>query len=113
MCSLLWGGIYSIRTTSKKEIEETKTDLDNRENRIKKDLKEDIQKTLTGLLKDSISFRESVISSIYGRIEDEIVTQKDIEDLYQNFKNIENRLKELSLSLDVVLDKNMSEEEIE
>lgn len=61
------GSIYSIKITSKKEIEDIKNELDNRESKIQDKLKSNIRDSLNELLRDSISFKESVINALYGR----------------------------------------------
>lgn len=107
------GSIYSIRITSKKEIEDAKGDLDNRESKIKEALKDNIQKSLSELLKDSISFNENVVTAIYGRLEDEIVTQKDIENIENKLQTIQENINLLFSSIDEILDKKSSTDEIE
>lgn len=107
------GSIYSIRITSKKEIEDAKRDLDNRENKIKEVLKENIQKSLTELLKDSISFKENMVAAIYGRIEDDIITRKDIENIENKIQKTQENINLLFESIDDISDKKLSQDEIE
>lgn len=107
------GSIYSIRITSKKEIEDAKGDLDDRESKIKEALKENIQKSLSELLKDSISFNENVVTAIYGRIEDEIVTRKDIENIENRLQRMQENINLLFSSVDEISDKKSSQDEIE
>lgn len=107
------GSIYSIRITSKKEIEDAKRDLDNREAKIKEELKDNIQKSLNELVKDSISFKENVVTAIYGRIEDDIITRKDIENIENKVQKTQENINLLFESIDEVLDKKTSKDEIE
>ena len=73
------GSIYGIRITSRKEIEEAKDDL-----------KEKLKTSLANELKDSKSFNESIINDIFGRIDEKIMTQSDLEDLDNRLKDLEN-----------------------
>lgn len=82
------GSIFSIKITSKNEIDEAKKDLDDREAKIKNNLKTNIQDTLSELLKDSISYREMIVSAIYGQVEDELVTQDDLDMIESKVKAI-------------------------
>lgn len=93
------GGIYVMRATNRQEIDELKQD-------IKNDMQNQILSQLSTLLNDSISFKETTISALYGRIEDEIVTtdklvaiessieklQSDIQLLYDSVNEIEENI---------------------
>ena len=82
------GSIFSIKITSNKEIEEIREELDNKESKIKDNLKKDIRESLSELLRDSISFKESVISAIYGRIEDDLITRTDKENIEKKLSKV-------------------------
>lgn len=107
------GSIYSIRLTSRKEIEDAKRDLDNREEEIKKELKKNIQNSLSELLKDSISFKETIVSAIYGRIEDELVTRADKENVDNKLLKMQEDIDLLYESVTELSEQESSKEEIE
>ena len=107
------GSIFSIKITSKKEIEEIREELDNKESKIKDNLKKDIRESLSELLRDSISFKESVISAIYGRIEDDLITRSDKENIDKKLSKVEEDIIFLFESLDGISEKESSKEEIE
>ena len=107
------GSIFSIKITSKKEIEEIREELDKKENIIKDNLKKDIRESLSELLRDSISFKESVISAIYGRIEDDLITRSDKENIDKKLTKVEEDINLLFESFDGISEKSSSIEEIE
>lgn len=107
------GSIYSIRLTSRKEIDDAKRDLDIREEEIKKGLKKNIQDSLSELLKDSISFKETVVSAIYGRIEDELVTRADKENVDNKLLKIQEDISFLYETVNEFSEQKSSDEEIE
>lgn len=72
-----FGTIYSIKSTSKKEIDDIKTDIDNHKLKTDEMLKKNIVESLNELMRDSISFKDSCINALYGRIEDEVLKQED------------------------------------
>lgn len=93
------GGIYLMRSTNKIELEEFKQNITNK-------TQAHIRNQLSVLLNDSISFKETIVSALYGRLEDDIVTtdkldaiessiekiQGDIEFLYESIGEIEENL---------------------
>lgn len=107
------GSIYSIKITSKKEIEDIKNELDNRESKIQDKLKSNIRDSLNELLRDSISFKESVINALYGRIEDELVTVSDKEIIERKLSELEENINLLYETFDELSDRKLSKEEIE
>lgn len=107
------GSIFSIKITSNKEIEEIREELDNKESKIKDNLKKDIRESLSELLRDSISFKESVISAIYGRIEDDLITRTDKENIEKKLSKVEEDITFLFESLDGISENESSKEEIE
>lgn len=88
------GSIIGIRITSRKEIEEAKDEL-----------KEKLKTSLANELKDSKAFIESIINDIFGRIDERIMTQSDIEE-------IDNRLKYLENHSTKIIEKNDAKSEI-
>lgn len=72
-----------------------------------------LQKSLSELLKDSISFNENVVTAIYGRIEDEIVTRKDIENIENRLQRMQENINLLFSSVDEISDRKSSQDEIE
>lgn len=107
------GSIFSIKITSRKEIEEIREELDNKENKIKENLKKDIRESLSELLRDSISFKESVLGAIYGRIEDDFISRNDKEIIDNKLSQIEDFTNFLFDSLGEISEKKSSKEEIE
>ena len=93
------GSIYVMKATSKREIEELKQE-------VKHETRTHILEQLNNLLNDSIAFKETTVTALYGRIEDDIVTsdqietvastieklQNDIQLLYDSFNEIEEHL---------------------
>ena len=93
------GSVYVMKATSKREIEELKQE-------VKNDTRNHILEQLNNLLNDSITFQETTVTALYGRIEDDIVTsdqmetvestieklQNDIQLLYDSFTEIEEHL---------------------
>ena len=65
------------------------------------------------MLKDSISFNENVVTAIYGRIEDEIVTRKDIENIENRLLRMQENINLLFSSVDEISDRKSSQDEIE
>lgn len=72
-----------------------------------------LQKSLSELLKDSISFNENVVTAIYGRIEDEIVTRKDIKNIENRLQRMQENINLLFSSVDEISDRKSSQDEIE
>lgn len=107
------GSIFSIKMTSQKEIDEAKRDLDNREEKIKRELKQNIQASLAELLKDSISFKENVINAMYGRIEDDLITRSDKQNIENKLNKLETDINFIFESLSDISDTESSKEEIE
>ena len=64
-------------------------------------------------LSQSISFKESVISAIYGRIEDDLITRSDKENIDKKLSKVEEDIIFLFESLDGISEKESSKEEIE
>ena len=107
------GNIYALRITSKKEIEDIREELDNKEKEIRENLKRNIKESLNELLRDSISFKESAVDALYGRIEDELITRSDKEIIDNKLRQLEEDVKLLFESYDEIPDKKSSKEEIE
>ena len=87
-----FGTIYSIKTASKKEIDEIKTDINNHKEKINAELKKSIVESLSELMRDSISFKDACINALYGRIEDEVLRHEDKKDT--NSPNPESALED-------------------
>lgn len=108
-----FGTIYSIKYASKKEIEEIKSDIDNHKTATKGELKQDIVNSLNELMRDSISFKDSCISALYGRIEDEILRNTDKEAIDDKILKIEENIKLLFEAYDQLEEEKSSNQEIE
>lgn len=100
-----FGSVYSMKYASKKEIEEIKSDIDNHKTTTKGELKQDIVNSLNELMRDSISFKDSCINALYGRVEDEILNHTDKE-------AIDNRIFKIEESIKLLIEENhqLSEE---
>ena len=88
---------FSIRNTAQKDIEDAKI-------KLKEDFekaKETIEKELADDLKDSKSFNESIINDILGRIEDDLLTKDDKEQINKNIDDITH--KQIKLEDDITL----------
>ncbi len=84
---------FSIKNVSKKEIETN------------------VEVALKDMLRDSISFRETVLNSIYGKFEENFVST---EDFSSEIKDIELQLEKIKGLLDIDdNDTEESEEEVE
>ena len=64
-------------------------------------------------MRDSISFKESVINALYGRIEDELVTVSDKEIIERKLSELEENINLLYETFDELSDRKLSKEEIE
>ena len=98
---------------SKKEIEEIKSDIDNHKTATKGELKQDIVNSLNELMRDSISFKDSCINALYGRIEDEILRNTDKEAIDDKILKIEENIKLLFEAYDQLEEEKSSNQEIE
>ena len=108
-----FGTIYSIKSTSKKEIDDIKTDIENHKLKTDEALKKSIVESLNELMRDSISFKDSCINALYGRIEDEILKQEDKEAIDTRITKIEEDVKLLYGAYEELDEKKSSEQEIE
>lgn len=108
-----FGTIYSIKYASKKEIDEIKSDIDSHKTATKGELKQDIVNSLNELMRDSISFKDSCINALYGRIEDEILKHEDKDAIDDKFFKIEENIKLLFEAYDQLEEEKASNEEIE
>jgi hypothetical protein len=108
-----FGTIYSIKYASKKEIEEIKSDINNHKLATKGELKQDIVDSLNELMRDSISFKDSCINALYGRIEDEILRHEDKEVIDNKILKIEENIKLLFEAYDQLEEDKSSTQEIE
>lgn len=107
------GTIFSIKYVSKKEIEEIRTDITNHKLNTKNELKEDIVHSLNELMRDSISFKESCIKALYGRIEDELVQHEDIEIIDKKMHILEGDIQLLFEFYDNLEEEKSSKQDIE
>lgn len=95
------GSIYGTRITSRREMEEAKDE-------IRKELK----KSLADELKDSKTFYENIVSDILGRIEDDIVTKSDKEQIDKNLDDIVHKQVEIEENITLLFDAVDSKSEI-
>ena len=77
------GSIYVMKATSKREIEDLKQE-------VKNDTRNHILEQLNNLLNDSIAFKETTITALYGRIEDDIVTSDQMETVESTIEKLQN-----------------------
>lgn len=108
-----FGTIYSIKYTSKKEIDEIKADIDDHKSNIEAELKNGIIESLRELMRDSISFKETCINALYGRIEDEILRHEDKEVIDNRILKLEENVKFLFEAYDKLEEDKSSNQEIE
>lgn len=108
-----FGTIYSIKYTSKKEIDEIKADIDDHKSNIEAELKNGIIESLRELMRDSISFKETCINALYGRIEDEILRHEDKEVIDNRMLKLEEDVKFLFEAYDKLEEDKSSNQEIE
>ena len=107
------GTIFSIKYMSKKEIEEIRLDISKHKQDTKNELKQEIVSSLNELMRDSISFKESCINALYGRIEDEILKQEDLKNIDNKIHNIEKDINLLFEFYDNLEEEKSSKQEIE
>ena len=108
-----FGTIYSIKTASKKEIDEIKTDINNHKEKINAELKKSIVESLSELMRDSISFKDACINALYGRIEDEVLRHEDKEVIDNRMLKLEGDVKLLFEAYDKLEEDKSSNQEIE
>lgn len=105
--------VYSIKNSAKKEIDEIKADIDNHKIKTNNDLKKRITELLNELMRDSISFKESCINALYGRIEDEVLKHEDKEAIDNRIAKLEENIKFLYDAYNDLDEKKSSNQEIE
>ena len=108
-----FGTIYSIKSASKKEIDDIKTDIENHKVRTNAELKQNIVGALSELMRDSISFKDTCINALYGRIEDEILRHEDKEAIDNRILKLESDMKLLFEAYDNLEEEKSSNQEIE
>lgn len=108
-----FGTIYSIKSASKKEIDDIKTDIENHKVRTNAELKQNIVGALSELMRDSISFKDTCINALYGRIEDEILRHEDKEAIDNRILKLESDIKLLFEVYDNLEEEKSSNQEIE
>ena len=108
-----FGTIYSIKSASKKEIDDIKTDIENHKVRTNAELKQNIVGALSELMRDSISFKDKCINALYGRIEDEILRHEDKEAIDNRILKLESDIKLLFEAYDNLEEEKSSNQEIE
>ena len=110
---ITFGTIYSIKSASKKEIDDIKTDIENHKVRTNAELKQNIVGALSELMRDSISFKDTCINALYGRIEDEILRHEDKEAIDNRILKLESDIKLLFEAYDNLEEEKSSNQEIE
>lgn len=108
-----FGTICSIKSASKKEIDDIKTDIENHKVRTNAELKQNIVGALSELMRDSISFKDTCINALYGRIEDEILRHEDKEAIDNRILKLESDIKLLFEAYDNLEEEKSSNQEIE
>lgn len=97
----------------KKEIDDIKTDIENHKVRTNAELKQNIVGALSELMRDSISFKDTCINALYGRIEDEILRQEDKEAIDNRIQKLESDIKQLLEAYGNLEEEKSSNQEIE
>lgn len=99
------GGVLTLRFTSKREIEEIKQEVNN-------GTREHIITQLQSMINDSVSFQETTLNALTGRFEDKIITQQQLKDVEKAIDKIEDNLKKIQESLDMLYEYYNDIEEI-
>lgn len=107
------GTIYSIKLASKKEIEDIKTDIKNYKTKTDETVKRKIIESLNELMRDSISFKESCVNALYGRMEDEILKQEDKNAIDERITKMEEKIEKLNKLCESFEETESSNQEIE
>lgn len=107
------GSIYSLKSAYKKELDDINSDIDKFKNKVKVELKKDIVDSLNELMRDSISFKESCINALYGRIEDAVINHDDKEIIDERISKLEEDIKLLYESFDDISESKTSNQELE
>lgn len=108
-----FGTIYSIKLASKKEIEDIKTDIKNYKTKTDETVKRKIIESLNELMRDSISFKESCVNALYGRMEDEILKQEDKNAIDERITKMEEKIEKLNKLCESFEETESSNQEIE
>ena len=80
--------VYTMRSSTKQKIEEIALEVKSNSENI-------VYNKLNELMNDSIQFNENVVSALYGRIEDEIVTSEKLEQVKTSLDNAQSEIREL------------------
>jgi hypothetical protein len=99
------GGVLTLRFTSKREIEEIKQEVNN-------GTRKHIITQLQSMINDSVSFQETTLNALTGRFEDKIITQEQLKDVEKAIDKIEDNLKKIQESIDMLYEYYNDIEEI-
>jgi len=99
---------FSIRNNAQKDIEEIRTKLKESFD----EAKEKIEKELANDLIKSKPFNESIINDILGRIEDDLLTKDDKEQINKNIDDITHKQIDLEENVNLLFDIVDSKSEI-
>ena len=77
------------------------------------ELKKSIVESLSELMRDSISFKDTCINALYGRIEDEILKHEDKEAIDNRMLKLERDIKLLFEVYDNIAEEKSANQEIE
>lgn len=89
------GGIYALRFTSKREVEDFKQE-------IKNETREHILIQLQAMMNDSSSFKETTLNALTGRFEGKIVTPEQLEEIDKILEKIKEDLSMHKESIDML-----------
>lgn len=107
------GSIYSLKSAYKKEFDDINSNIEGFKNQVKAELKKDIVDSLNELMRDSISFKDSCINALYGRIEDAFISHDEKEIIDERILKLEEDIKLLYNSIDDISESNTSNQELE
>ena len=107
------GSIYSLKSAYKKEFDDINSNIEGFKNQVKAELKKDIVDSLNELMRDSISFKDSCINALYGRIEDAFISHDEKEIIDERILQLEEDIKLLYNSIDDISESNTSNQELE
>lgn len=90
-----FGGLFAVRFTNKKEIDEIKQDLKN-------ETREHIITQLQTMMNDSRAFQETTLNSLTGRFEDRIITQEQLDEVEASIEDVKRDIKKHKESIDML-----------
>lgn len=107
------GSFYSLKSAYRKEFDEMNTTIENHKKSVSDELKKNIIDSLQELMRDSISFKETCIEALYGRLEDTVISHEEKEKIEEQITILKEDIRLLYDSYDELLENKTSNEELE